>query len=509
MDPKQIIWEYGAKDPGPKTLLGPEGAFYTVFHPEVYELLKKPVDLDFLDQATQLFGDRLTISLTEKGFVKAAERPIKGQDDTHYDAIWVRDSVWVYFTFIEEGDREKAHRLLGALWDYYAQPKQLERFHNILKNPSLAADPMLVPHIRFDGARADLGDVQIDGQDQHWNHKQNDAHGFFLSALSHSFLNGIMGEKDLTPLRIEALLSFPVFFKSIDYPSYADSGAWEEIERINTSSITMVVKGLQGWHDVLTSSSCEGLKQEIARTPPKPLLQPSLDPHWVAGLIAEGLATIKNQLAWGGESPSYPVGDVRFRELDAALFNLFLPSPLLGLEPELLEQTLISMQALVRPLGILRYEKDSYQSGNYWLFYDDEERCHATEASDSEGDFLKRFEHFIPHTEAQWFFDSKWSMMYLEQCRVAKDAKRFALSLNKAKIHLKRAMAMATGNFSGTEVMAADGSSTQSLLLPESINTVILKGQSFYLPSPIAPLNWAIASLRMSLGRMRATLSKL
>jgi hypothetical protein len=60
-----------------------------------------------------------------------------------------------------------------------------------------------------------------------------------------------------------------------------------------------------------------------------------------------------------------------------------------------------------------------------------------------------RFKQFIPSTQAQWFFDSKLAMIYLQFAE--KDKKYLRL----AKIHFKRALGQVTPR--DGVVLASDG----------------------------------------------------
>ncbi len=77
--------------------------------------------------------------------------------------------------------------------------------------------------------------------------------------------------------------------------------------------------------------------------------------------------------------------------------------------------------------------------------------------------------------------------------------------LKLAIYHFKRALGQMTPQRGG--VLGADLLPVHSFAFPESINTLHHKGQTYYMPSPITPLNWAKASLRMNLIRLKPHLN--
>jgi len=496
-----------------RTVLTPEGAFVVVFNPEVATWVSQPLTKNRLEHIKARLAPDLRIELTPRGFARAADRDTEGgNDDTNYDAVWVRDSVWVYFALQDQPERRfDARRLILALWDYYATDTQRARFNDIIAGPSRAADKMKVPHIRFDGASPTLEDVSVEGRPEVWNHRQNDAHGIFLAALAHAVRNGLVQPEDLTAERFTVLATFPAYFDAIAFETFEDAGAWEEIDRRNTSSIGLVTRGLQAWRDVLFSGTQDGSAGRFSRR--FITLLANADVHCAAYwnqpdleiLIGRGMTTVRRQLALGGESPDYAPDDIRFRRADAYLTALIVPSPLGGFSEAEMRQVLGIVETLKRPAGILRYEHDSYQSGNYWI--KTRKKAETVTVPTTTGDtssrraFLERSRGLIPQSEAQWFFDSLLVLARLHLASVTGDPVQKQQDTHFAAIHLKRALGQLTGSFGDLPALAADSTPVASLLAPESINTVVVDGTPALLPSPIVPLNWAKAALSMALNR--------
>lgn len=491
-----------APAPG-REILAPEGAFITVFNDTVADWVARPLDEALVEEIRDVLAPHLRIDLTPRGFAPAATRTEGGEADaTNYDAIWVRDNVWVYEALVRDPERQAdARRLLLALWDYYATPAQVARFRKIIADPALALDQMAMPHIRFNGRSPRLDDVMVDGRPETWNHRQIDAHGLFFAALGEAAARGILAPADLTAARFEVLSLYPRFLDRISFDTYEDAGAWEELPRRNTSSIALATRSLQVWKqllavktgparafgDIFRTRLGKGGEETLAAWAPSKL----------AGLIERGLARVKHQLRLGGESPDYDPGDIHFRQADAALLVLIQPSPLDGLTEAEQRSVLQIVQTLERPAGILRYDLDSYQAGNFWI------RPPAPAAPDqpaltgdtsSDTAFRWRLSQLLPNTEAQWFFDSLCVLARLHLAEHTADPRLRQQDLHRAAIHLKRALGQITGS-----APAADGQPVRLWQTPESINTVILAGRKICVPSPITPLNWAKAGLDLAL----------
>jgi len=492
----------------------PEGVFVVAFHPRVEAWVSGRLTKHIVREIRQELAPSLEVPLTAEGYARAADRKTGGRrDETHYDTVWVRDAMWIFFALRELPDRRPdARRLLIAIWDYYATPAQVRRFDDVIADPRLAADMMRVPHIRFDVHPHGPDDViAADGRPQVWNHKQNDAHGLFLIALAEAVREGIVVAGDLSEARRSVLLRFPAYFNRIRFESCEDAGAWEELERRNTSSIGLVTRAMEMWQTLLFAGGGGRIAEPFRHD-----FLGALDASgyswkswWreeaLGRLIRRGRRAVRRQIALGGESPDYDPYNVRFRRADAALLTLLVPSPLDGLRESELRQVLAVVETLQGPAGVLRYRNDSYQSGNYWIRPPAKKREvrpeDGTEGTSSEAAFLRRREGLIPGTEAQWFFDSLLVLARLQLATMSDDRGRSEQDRFLATVHLKRALGQLTGSFGSLPPLAANGEVLEPLLPPESINTVVLGGRVHWLPSPITPLNWARAALSMALRR--------
>jgi hypothetical protein len=501
------VKEYAALGQTFKYVLSAEGEFIAVFNDEAAPWIRRKFDAGLVTEIRAALEPRLRIELNDKGFASAAARQTSGvKDATNYDAIWVRDNVWIYYSLLRDPRRrDDARRLILALWDYYSTQEQISRFRDIIAIPGRATDAMAMPHIRFDSNSPGLADVTVDGKPEVWNHRQIDAHGIFFTALGEAFRDGLLNEADLTEARSLPLALYPLFLAKIKFYAYEDAGSWEELPRKNTSSIGLATRSLQIWTNLMYGGMSKNTADIV---PAQEKLKKFIEGQdaetassWSRSSLEElsslGLKEVKRQLALGGESPDYSPTDIRFRLADAAMLALIQPSPLEGLGEDDMRKVLLIVETLKRPAGVLRYNNDSYQAGNYWISppaAPGADKPALTGDTSSQDAFLWRLDKLIPNTEAQWFFDSLIAMARIHLARVTTDPERRLIDMHLAAIHIKRALGQITA-----KGITADGKPVDAWLAPESINTVAIDGREYYLPSPIAPLNWAKAALAMAL----------
>jgi hypothetical protein len=223
----------------------------------------------------------------------------------------------------------------------------------------------------------------------------------------------------------------------------------------------------------------------------------------ISTLIEKGNEVLHRQLRMGGESPDYPVDDARYRQADAALLSLIYPCRPKGLDLAEELHILQIVGSLIGDFGIRRYLHDTYQSANFWW--------HDIKPDADPESHAKREAEFVRGTEAEWFFDSWYATCCLV---VAKEMEAGGMRTglpagasvspemlrNAAVRHLNRAL----GQITGDGMVSADGKPVGPDLLPESYNRIVARHDdgkvlTWAVPSPIAPLNWAKASLTLCL----------
>ncbi|MBY0371215.1 hypothetical protein K2X33_11050 [bacterium] len=457
-------------------------------HPLIADVLRPYYTATELDALERLLAPSMAIALNPLGRVCASNREVEGSDPTNYDAVWVRDSVWAYYGLRAQGADEKAGVVLRGLLDYFSSPKQLKRLETITREPerSQAADgAMQVLHIRFDGKSTAFEDVQSEGHDQIWNHKQNDAVALTALAVGEALLEGWWKPEVLTGQAKTFLLGLPAYWQALRFWQYEDAGAWEEIERVNTSSIALVVRSLEVWQKLLGQSGWLG----VSGAGEASALLPEL--------IAHGYARIQKQTPF--ESPDYPAG-AKYREADAALLNLIFPGKLDKQSWDDRRRVLQTVERLVREVGTIRYEGDSYQCAGFWRGEMAPETDSRTDDTSSEAAFAERGTRLKAGTEAQWFFDSWISQAYGILFHATADKEDY-----KRQVHFfNRALCQLTG----PGEKGADGKPVPEGALPESYNTVLEGEKRSFAPSPITPLNWSKACLALALRQLRQSLTQ-
>jgi phosphorylase kinase alpha/beta subunit len=290
--------------------------------------------------------------------------------------VWVRDNVYVAYSLLANGEPVKAAAAVLALADHFQ--RQASRFEAIIADPSLAADPMNRPHVKFNGYP--VSEVGI------WPHDQNDALGYFLWMFCR------MARQDLIPIgqRHAAVIAhFPLCFRAIQFWADEDSGHWEEARRNSASSIGAVCAGLRELNTLLDSDRGAPLRSGISR-------------EMVQWLLESGMERLNQILP--AECIQAPP---RARRYDAAL--LFLAYPLEIVEPEMADRIIQDVREhLQGDYGIRRYLGDSFWCSNYRSKWSAQDRTR-----DFSSDLASRDRLFEPGTEAQWcIFDPIISVVF-------------------------------------------------------------------------------------------------
>lgn len=440
---------------------------------------------------------RLQLTVRPWGtFVKATTfTDPQTESETHYNAIWLRDSLWGYLALnSEKAHQKEAKDVLLTLWDYLSVPAQIERMANVIKEPSLLdgdTGQMQAVHIRFDSDSKDFSDVIDDGREQPWNHKQNDALGLSLDLIVRSIRSGQITRQDWSSgKRMTSLVSLVAYLDRARFDQMPDSGAWEEDARLNTSSIGLVTSGLEALHSLLSdtrSTTAVEFKEDFNRVAKHAGLAQYVSLTNLGELINRGYERITYQLTLGGESPDYRHNDQNYRTADAALLNLIYPARLSRLKLDQKKQILTIVRSLSGSYGIKRYLNDNYQSANFWF---NDIRTDISEESNS-----RRRERFIPFTEAQWFFDSWFATASALVYQETLDPYFMTLAYQ----YMNRSLAQITGK----GMLGANGREVPEMALPESYNFIATSDQLLPAPSPIIPLNWAKASLTLMIEHLR------
>lgn len=290
-----------------------------------------------------------------------------------YQNAWVRDNAMVAFSRFACGDAESAMRTARGLTTFLKT--QAERMERIIAKPKRKEEVQERPHIRFNAKT-------LQENEEDWAHAQNDALG---EAVWLRFLLANEAGFALETEERELYALFPAYFDAIQYWKDADSGAWEEARKVNSSSIGAVMAGLREMDRYLRDGN------EIASVKTA-----------LADLLKKGRRVLEVQLPF--EAPPE-------RKTDAAL--LFLIYPLRVVTDARLKRFILSLTRarLMGEVGVRRYIGDSYFCQDYDNWYQPGERS---------ADFMQRLgvrdEFLQPGCEAQWcLFDPLFSVIYGEE----------------------------------------------------------------------------------------------
>lgn len=466
--------------------------------PLIKESYKQRSEIDPIINITESVRTISTFSNKYGTFIKASNHE---GSETNYDQIWVRDSVWAYKKLINDDTTESkttAKKILLTLIDYFSTPKQIARAIAAINDPSIVLlsndGNMNAIHIRFDASTLD--DVQVDGVDQIWNHKQNDALGFLLAetiialenkGITFYDLNQANSKIDGAVNRIDTLIYLVAYLNALNYYQMADSGAWEENEAVRASSISLVTNGEERLYEYMTSTTPDTDRDQFINAYNEFINRKGYEYYCAQDrlpfYIDAGYKVIKSLIDKGGECTGYDETDPNYRAADAALLNLIYPCTLNNLGNIYQRKILqIVSDALVTPTGIKRYINDPYQAANYWFL------VNSTDI-DSGGADSKRKQLFIPGTEASWFFDSWFALcaFKLMNDESVPSSDKPLLENNLYKF-LNRSIGQITqvGNY------VADGCLVEEIGLPESYNIIYKNNNNFwYISSSIDDLNWA------------------
>jgi len=312
-----------------------------------------------------------------------------------YQNAWVRDNAMVAYSRFACGDAESAIRTARGLTTFLKT--QTEKMGRIIAKPKRKEEVQERPHIRFNAKT-------LQENEEEWAHAQNDALG---EAVWLRFLLANEAGFALEAEERELYALFPAYFDATQYWKDADSGAWEEARKVNSSSIGSVMAGLREMDRyVRDGNEIEGAKKSA-----------------LADLLKKGRRVLEVQLPF--EAPPE-------RKTDAAL--LFLIYPLRVVTDARMKRFIVSLTRarLMGDVGIRRYLSDSYFCQDYDEWYPPEERS---------ADFAQRLavrdEFLQPGCEAQWcLFDPLLSVIYGDDYQQTGSAE----ALRRQLEHLNRAI---------------------------------------------------------------------
>jgi hypothetical protein len=382
----------------------------------------------------------------ENGLFPAASLH-KETEYTGYQNVWVRDNIHIAHAHYINDCVDIAVKNVTTLTAYFI--KHQSRFEKIVSGEVDFRVAMNRPHIRFNGKN-------LEEIEEKWSHAQNDALGYFLWLFCK-----LANDKKLPPIvfqQCQLLALFDLYFAKIEYWQDEDNGHWEEAEKIEASSIGVVIAALTE------------LKTLIQHTGDLKFNDKHITTDFLKELIEKGKQSLKSIL------PAECVQSNKYRPYDAA--QVFLIFPLTTIQDEQIENQILAniINHLQGDYGVRRYRGDSYWCADYKEKLKPEMR--TIDVSD---DMTSRDSLLLPGQEAQWcIFDPIISIIYGIKHQKTKDQRYLALQIH----YFNRALSQLT----------QEDSSFGGYKCPE---LYYLENQS-YQPNDTTPLLWTQANLWMA-----------
>jgi hypothetical protein len=379
-----------------------------------------------------------------------------------YHNVWVRDNIqiaWAHLAVLN--DAKIATDCIRSLTAFFA--KYRYRFADVIDGKADASDPMLRPHIRFDG-------THLTENTEKWAHAQNDALGYFLWLSCRLIIRGDLPIDEVDWTLFAQLVRF---WQAVEVWQDEESGHWEEVRKVAASTIGCVVTGLSSLRELMNQSAvCNRLA-----TGSHPITMADID-----GLLEKCRAALQQILP----AECIQADPLQNRRYDAALLFLIYPLNIIG--DSTLEDTILSdvKSHLQGPYGIRRYPGDSYWCADYRTLLTAEART-----GDFSEDLNTRDKLLKPGMEAQWcIFDSIIACIYGQRYLADGDPASLQLQIEATR----RALSQLT----------PAGSRFPQFRCPESY--FCENGE--WIPNDITPLLWTQANLWQALMMLGKSLEK-
>jgi Glycosyl hydrolases family 15 len=366
---------------------------------------------------------------------------------TGYQNCWVRDNIHIAHAHYINGYSDITVKNITTLTAYFI--KHQSRFEKIVSGDDDFKVAMNRPHIRFNGKN-------LEEINEKWSHAQNDALGYFLWLFCK-----LHNDQKITQINFQQrqlLALFALYFAKIQYWQDEDNGHWEEKEKIEASSIGVVIAALIE------------LKILVQNTGDLQFEDKHITTDLLAELIAKGRQSLNSIL------PAECVQSNKYRPYDAA--QLFLIFPLSIIQDEQIENHVLAniINHLQGDYGIRRYQGDSYWCADYKEKLQPELRM-----IDVSDDMTNRDSLLLPGQEAQWcIFDPIISIIYGIKYQQTKDQYYLKLQIH----YFNRALSQLT-----PEDSPFGGYKCPELYYLE---------KEIYKPNDTTPLLWTQANLWMA-----------
>mmetsp|Transcript_107728 Transcript_107728/g.310173 ORF Transcript_107728/g.310173 Transcript_107728/m.310173 type:complete len:667 (+) Transcript_107728:96-2096(+) len=367
--------------------------------------------------------------------------------------VWVRDNMFMamalHATDIDGDSSAQAAAIVGDVATFFL--KTAARLDDIIAGHADPRDAMLRPHVRFNGET-------LEEDDEFWNHKQNDALGYFIWLRCRLCVDGKM---PMTGNHLRLLGLMVEYLMKIEYWRDEDAGPWEEEERIGASSIGPVL------------AAAQELRKLLNKYPG--MMVPCQD-GTLEAIEQKGAETLKEIL------PNECIQDGRQRETDAAL--LFLVYPLRVVDKDMGRAIVKAVEEqLVGSVGVRRFNGDSYWCKDFKRKFGRTTKVFTAEAINDRNAYVSAGE------EAQWcLFDSLLSCIYGLWYQEERDV----ADLLQQQQYLLRSLAQVTG----------PDCPAGPWLCPECYSL----SKDTWIASDVSPHLWTQANLHLALFSMDKSL---
>lgn len=382
----------------------------------------------------------------------------ESQSHTGYDNVWVRDNVHIAYAHHINGYNAVTQKNVDTLIRYFI--KHRSRFERIITGEADFRDVMNRPHVRFRGT--DLTELG-----QKWPHAQNDALGYFLWFLT-MLRRGQGVRHSLSDEERGLIALFVRYFETIEYWHDEDSGHWEEVAKVEASSIGVVVAALRQVKTLMIESDIT-FEDNYGR----------IDLPCVDELIDKGTNSLENILPF--ECRQKERGCLRL--YDSAL--LFLIFPLGVIRGEMADRVCDNVREhLLGDYGIRRYIGDSFWAGNYRRYF-----SIGSRTADFSDNIASRDSILKVGEEAQWcLFDPVMSVIYGQKYLESRNTE----DLEQQIFHFNRSLGQLTG----------EDSSYGGFKCPE----LYYLENGTYVSNETVPLLWTQANLMNAFTFMKQSL---
>lgn len=313
--------------------------------------------------------DCLTFPQLRSGLFPAANFDNLESDETGMANAWLRDTACIGLVLLRTGQTEVAGKAARGVLDRLRMVRP--SFEAIIEAGQAPANDKQRPPVRF---------ANQDSEPRYdWANAQNDALGYSLQFI------GITAEAGALQLDAEdkAMLDLIVTYLGVvQYWADSESGHWEEVKKLNTSSIGTVVAGLRAVTDLVA------------------------DANAATSLLKRGQVELAQLLPNESKTPGME------REHDSALVFLVEPQAVVigNTAAKLITD---AEQNLMGEHGFRRYNGDSYWGPDYREHFLVGDR--AADFSDPK-DMALRDQYLTPGGEAQWtFIDPMVAAYYARQ----------------------------------------------------------------------------------------------